>query len=436
MVFETQWKLEVLRVFMTSKLYLLSKKVRNVMRNCCDSKYIFFNQKYEIYFWRRIYIDDFWCIKYEYQRSSLWFQKQSMFTSWIFPMIALQKHVSLKSYNTFSVDVQADFFVDIQNEQEIFDLISMDVFASQPRLILGGWANILFTKDYHGLVVKISLMGKTVVKEENNLVYIKAGAGENRHEVMMRSLQQWYVWGENLVLIPGQVWSAPVGNIGAYGKEAKDIIHEVEWIDLMTKEKKTRNASACKFGYRDSIFKQELKNKVIITAVTFVFNKQSSDYIPNIEYADIQQSILAAGKNPATISAQDIADIIIAIREKKLPDRTKIGTAGSFFKNPIVEKNQFEWLVLKYPQLKWNEIHISELWILHSAFKLSAGQLIELAGFKGKSEWQVGTYNNHALIIVNNGGASGSEIRAFAQSIQKKVLELFWVILEPEVIIL
>jgi len=340
----------------------------------------------------------------------------------------IQKNISLKPYNTFAVDVQADFFVEVKDEQDIFDLISTDVFTTQPHLIIWSWANILFTKNYNGLVIKVSLPGKEVVKQEGDIVYIKAGAGEIRHDVMMRSLDKWYVGGENLVLIPGQVWSAPVGNIGAYGKEAKDIIFEVEWIDLTTKEKKVRTNSDCKFAYRESIFKNELKNKVIITAVTFVFEKPSAGYVPNIQYNDIQDSIWEQEIDPITITAQQVADIIIDIREKKLPDRKEIGTAGSFFKNPVIEKGQFEKLLEKYPQLKWNTVP--------NGIKLSAGQLIELAWYKGRSEWPVGTYDKHALIIVNNGGASGPEIRAFAQAIQKKVLELFGVSLEPEVIVM
>ncbi len=348
----------------------------------------------------------------------------------------IQKNISLKPYNTFAVDVQADFFAEVKHEQDILDLISNDIFSTQPHLILGGGANILFTKDYTWLVVKVSLMGKEIVKEEDNNIYIKVGAGENRHEVMMWSLEQWFVWWENLVSIPGQVWSAPVGNIGAYGKEAKDIIYAVEWIDIATKEKKVRTHNECAFEYRESIFKHDLKNKVIITAVTFKFEQQSSDYIPNIQYHDIQERIATLWINPSKITAQEVANIITYIREGKLPDRKKIGTAGSFFKNPVIEKDQFEKLLVKYPQLKWTEVYNSEFWTMNSAFKLSAGQLIELAGYKWKSEWSVATYDKHALIIVNNGGASGPEIRAFAQAIQKKILELFDVELEPEVIIM
>lgn len=348
----------------------------------------------------------------------------------------LRQNISLKPYNTFAVDVQADFFVEIYNEQYIFDLISSDVFSTYPHFILWWWANILFTKNYKGLIIKISLSGRTVIKEEDTKAYVRVGAGENRHETMMRALGHWYVWGENLVLIPGEVGAAPVGNIGAYGKEAKDIIYQVEGIDIETKEKKIRSTSECVFAYRDSIFKNQLKDKIIITAVTFVFEKQSAEYIPNIQYGDIQESIWIQWIDPAKISAQELANIIIAIRQNKLPDPEKIWTAWSFFKNPIVGKDVFEKLLLSYPQLKGNEVHNSKLWILHSAFKLSAGQLIELAGFKWKTEWAVGTYTKHALVLVNNGGATGKDIQTFAQAIQKKVLELFEVSLEPEVIIL
>lgn len=360
-------------------------------------------------------------------------------------IMEIQEHVSLKPYNTFAVDVLADFFVEVHNEQEIFDLISNDVFTKYPHLIVWWGANILFTKNYEGLVIKVSLLGKEVVKEEGNKVYIKVGAWEVWHELMMRTLEQGYVWGENLVLIPGQVWSAPIGNIGAYGKEAKDIISEVEWIDMVSKEKKIRTDSECKFAYRDSIFKHALKNKFIVTAVTFVFEKESPEYIPNIQYNDIQERIVSEWRDPLTLSAQEVANIIIPIREGKLPDWKKIGTAGSFFKNPVITQKEYENLVVKYPNLKWNAV-LSTHWKLEidasskegnwKLIKLSAGQLIELAGYKGKQVGAVATYVKHALIIINTGGASGTEIRAFAQAIQKKVYEMFGVKLEPEVIIM
>ncbi len=343
-------------------------------------------------------------------------------------MMEIQEQFSLKAYNTFAVDVLADFFVEVYTEQDIFDLISLDVFATHPHLILWAGANILFTKNYPGLVIKIDLLGKEIVQEDTDNVWVKVGAGEDRHEFIMRSLEHWYVWGENMVLIPGQVGSAPVGNIGAYGKETKDIVYEVEWIDIVTKEKKVRTNAECQFGYRESIFKHALQDKIIITAVTFVFTKESPEYIPNIQYADIQHRIVAQGLDPLSITAQEVADSIITIRESKLPDRRKIWTAGSFFKNPIITQKEYDLLLQKYPEIKWNAVS--------DKIKLSAGQLIELAGYKWKQVGAVATYVKHALIIVNMGGASGAEVRAFAQSIQAKVKEMFDVTLEPEVIIM
>lgn len=340
-------------------------------------------------------------------------------------------NISLKPYTTFALDVHADFFVDITQEQDIYDLISSDIFATQPHIILGWWANILFTQDYHGLIIKVSLLGKQIVKEDDSCVYLKVGAGENRHETIMRSLQHGYVGWENLVLIPGQVGAAPVGNIWAYGKEAKDIVYEVEGIDLSTQQKHTRTNQECWFGYRTSIFKQSLPH-ILITAVTFVFPKQTFDYRPTLQYNDIQERIWTLGLDPTTISAKEVAQLIIEIRQNKLPDYTKLGTAWSFFKNPIISQQEFESLILTYPLLKGTLVEAT-----HSRplIKLSAGQLIELAGFKGQRVGDAGTYEKHALILINYGTASGPEIWAFAQSIQKKVLDMFGVHLEPEVIV-
>lgn len=347
-------------------------------------------------------------------------------------MMDIQRNVSLRPYTTFAVDVTADWFVDLKQAQDILDLCKSDIFASSPHIILWWGANILFTKDYKGLVIKVSLLGKNIVYEDDTNVHIKVGAWENRHDMIMRSLAQGYVWGENLVLIPGQVWAAPVGNIWAYGKEAKDIIYEVEGIDLRTQESSTRTNAECQFGYRTSIFKRELKH-ILITAVTFIFQKQTESYIPTIQYRDIQQRITDLGKDPDHLSALEVAHLIIDIREHKLPDRTKIGTAGSFFKNPVIEVDHFQRLIETYPALIGNTFQEPDM--DHPQIKLSAGQLIELAWFKWCKIWSVGTYNRHALILVNYGGATWPEIWAFAQSIQKKVLDMFWVHLEPEVII-
>jgi UDP-N-acetylmuramate dehydrogenase len=353
----------------------------------------------------------------------------------------IQENISLLDYNTFHVDVKARFFVDIKEEQDVLDLISNEVFTQYPHVILGDGANILFTRDYEGLVIKVSLMGKEVIWEYNDLLYVQVGAGENRHETMMRSLEKWYAGGENLVFIPGQVGAAPVGNIWAYGKEAKDIIHQVEGIDLQTWEKKMFSDEDCHFAYRDSIFKRELKDRILITHVVFVFQKITDAYIADIKYADIQKAIADQDKDPLKISPWEVADIIIAIREQKLPDRTKVGTAWSFFKNPIVTKEQYEKLLQKYPELKWNILQQdnqnSALNIQNSTLvKLSAWQLIDLIGYKWRANGPVGTYANHALVLINEWWANGQDIMNFAQKIQKKVLEQFGVMLEPEVVII
>lgn len=337
----------------------------------------------------------------------------------------IQENVSLKNYNTFQIDAKAAFFVEITNEEDIQHLIANDVRTSHPHLILGGGANILFTKDYDGLIVKVSIMGKEIV-EEDGFVYVKASAGEDRHETMMRILNQGLVWCENLVYIPGQVGSAPVGNIWAYGKEAKDIIFSVEAIDLKTWEKKVFSNAECAFSYRDSVFKRDLKDRFLITAVVFQVQKNSPDYQPDVEYRDIQQAL--ASQWVEHVSGLELANMIIEIRKHKLPDRHTIWTAGSFFKNPIVEKNDYDNLLQKYPELIW--------WPMDEVLKvkLSAGQLIELAGMKWHRQWYVGVSEQHALVLINYWWWTGHDIVALAKAIQKKVLGQFAIRLEPEVL--
>ena len=338
----------------------------------------------------------------------------------------IQENVSLKNYNTFQIDAKAAFFVEITNEDDIKNLISNDVRTSHPHIILGGGANMLFTKDYNGLVVKVSLLWKQILEEKDGFIYVKVGAGEDRHETMMRMLDQGFVWCENLVYIPWQVGSAPVGNIWAYGKEAKDIIFSVEIIDLKTGDKKVLSNTECEFAYRDSVFKHEAKDRFLITVVIFQMQKDSVDYQPDVEYRDIQQAL--ASQWVEKVSGLELANMIIEIRKHKLPDRHEIWTAGSFFKNPIVEKNDYDNLLQKYPELIW--------WPMEEILKvkLSAGQLIELAGMKWHRQWYVGVSEKHALVLINYWWWTGANILKLAKTIQKKVLSQFAVRLEPEVL--
>ena len=349
----------------------------------------------------------------------------------------LQENISLKQYNTFQVDAKAKFFCEVRIEEEIKELISHDVWTQYPHFILGGGANILFTKDYEWLIIKTSLLGKEILEEKNGFIYVRAWAGEDWHETMMRTLEQWLVGGENLVFIPGQVGSAPVGNIGAYGKEAKDIIFSVEWIDLISGEEKILSNEDCHFVYRDSIFKHELKDRFLITSVIFQLQKDSPNYIPDTQYKDIQQAIASQWLHQ--VSGLEVAHIIIEIRKDKLPDRHEVGTAGSFFKNPVIDQEHYNTLLQEYPNLIWREIDNAiqdqASSIKHQALvKLSAGQLIDLAWLKWYRQGDAGISPQHALVVINYGNASGEDIVHLAREIQEKVFDQFAVQLEPEVI--
>ncbi|MCX6822801.1 MAG: UDP-N-acetylmuramate dehydrogenase [candidate division SR1 bacterium] len=338
----------------------------------------------------------------------------------------IQENVSLKKYNTFQIDAKAAFFAEVQHTEDIHYLISNEVWIRYPHLILGGGANILFTKDYAGLVVKVSLLGKHIIEEKDSIVYVNVSAGEDWHETMMRMLEQKLVGCENLVYIPGTVGSAPVGNIGAYGKEAKDIIFSVEGIDLISGETKVLSNAECAFDYRDSVFKHDLKGRFLITSVIFKLQKETPEYQPDVEYKDIQQAI--ASQALEKVSGLELANIIIELRKKKLPDRHDVGTAGSFFKNPIVDKSDYDNLLQKYPELiGWPTDELRMI-------KLSAGQLIDLAELKGYREGYVGISEKHALVLINYGGGTGPNMVKLAKTIQKKVLSQFGIRLEPEVL--
>ncbi len=341
-------------------------------------------------------------------------------------MISIQKNFSLKNYNTFHVNAKADFFVEIFSEDDVAQLLQSEVLKTNKFFILWWGADILFTQDFAGVMIKISIPGREIISEnETGEVVVKVWAGEDRHDFILRCVEHHRCWAENLSYIPGQVGSAPVQNIGAYWLEAKDIIHSVQGINIETWEKVTLTHEECEFSYRDSVFKHQRKDKIIITSVIFRLQKWTPAYQFKIEYKDLQWVL--SGQE---LSLEKIVETIVNIRKSKLPDRKEIGTAGSFFKNPIISQQQYAELKESYPELIGHPDPNNSMFI-----KLSAGQLIDLAGFKGKQEWLVWTYDKHALVLINNGW-TGTDVRAFAQGIQKKVLELFQVSLEPEVIIL
>lgn len=329
----------------------------------------------------------------------------------------IYEHYALKALNTFGIEVQARYFCMLRT---LGGLKSVMLWRREhphlPVLFLGGGSNILFIADFPGLVVQVRLEERKLIAEDKDYVYLRAGAGENWHEFVRWTIAQGYAGLENLSLIPGTVGAAPLQNIGAYGVELKDHFYELDALDWRTAELRKFSLDACAFAYRDSHFKSVEPGRWLIAAVTFRLPKKP---IWKTDYAGVSEQL--AGK---TLDASSISDAIIALRQSKLPDPAVIGNAGSFFKNPIVSAEQFAALKLSYPHCPG--------WVQGEQVKLSAGWLIDQGGWKGKRTGDAGSYEKHALVLVNHGQASGAEVWQFAQSIMASVQAQFGVVLEPE----
>ena len=326
---------------------------------------------------------------------------------------------SLKEYNTFGVEVLANNFNKAENEDEILNFLSEN---KNVPLILGGGSNILFKNNINKPILKIEIKGIEIIEENENTVYVSVGAGENWNDFVKWTLVKNYGGIENLSLIPGNVGSAPIQNIGAYGVELKDVFQSCRAISIDNKILKTFNKEQCNFTYRSSIFKEKLKNKYIISRVTFKLSK--INHVINSEYKPLKDLLKIKGNLNPTI--QDISKLVIEIRTNKLPDPKKIGNCGSFFKNPIISNSKFKNLNEYFSCVPNYKISENEV-------KIPAAWLIEECGFKGKNEGKTGTHKKHALVIVNNGGATGKEIYDFSQKIKKSVLKKFNILLEEEV---
>jgi UDP-N-acetylmuramate dehydrogenase len=327
---------------------------------------------------------------------------------------------SLKSYNTFGIDVKAERFVSVSSLEELKSVLKGN-FAEE-LFVLGGGSNMLLTQDITATVLHINLKGIKVVQETEDFVFIRANAGENWHEFVLWTLAHGYGGLENLSLIPGNIGSSPIQNIGAYGVELKDHFVSCETIDIQTTEILNFNAEKCDFGYRNSIFKNKVKGKYIITSVTFKLSKKNHQLYTN--YGSINEALEENGiTNP---SIQDVSNAVIRIRQQKLPDPRELGNSGSFFKNPVIPFEAFQELQKEYPELPHYKISENE-------FKIPAGWLIDRAGFKGFREGDAGVHKNQALVLVNYGTATGSEILNLAQKIQDKIHILFKIALELEV---
>jgi len=328
---------------------------------------------------------------------------------------------SLKSLNTFGIDVMARQFATFQDIESLKNLLSQ-IKPEQNLLVIGGGSNMLFTKDFDGVVIKNEIKGIELINEDNSHYFVKAGAGEIWHDLVMFCVANNYQGIENLALIPGCVGASPMQNIGAYGVELKDVFHELDAIEITTGNLVHFNLQECKFGYRESVFKNELKNKFIIVSVTFKLNKLP---VFNTSYGNISSVLNEKGIRDITM--KEIADAVIEIRSSKLPDPKIIGNAGSFFKNPEIGIEQFEKLRKDYPTIVGYPTELGKI-------KVAAGWLIENAGWKGKVfRGAYGVHKNQALVLVNYGAATGSEIFELSQNIIDSVFLKFDIKLNREV---
>ncbi|MDO6676680.1 UDP-N-acetylmuramate dehydrogenase [Tenacibaculum sp. 1_MG-2023] len=330
----------------------------------------------------------------------------------------IQENISLKEYNTFGINVNAKRFVSITSVYQLQQLLKeeKDIF------LISGGSNMLLTKDIETLVVHIDIKGISIDRENHNDTHITVNAGENWHEFVLWCVSQNYGGLENLSLIPGNVGTCPIQNIGAYGVEVKDTITKVEAIEIGTGKLVSFSAEECQFGYRNSIFKNEAKGKYVLTSVSFQLTKNNHKL--NTSYGAIESELSSKGITNPTI--KDISDAVIAIRQSKLPNPKEIGNSGSFFKNPVVSKDHFEKLKEKHPNIPSYVISDTEI-------KVPAGWLIEQSGFKGKSFGNYGVHEKQALVLVNYGNASGKEIYELAQKIQQTIKDKFDINLEIEV---
>jgi UDP-N-acetylmuramate dehydrogenase len=334
--------------------------------------------------------------------------------------LEIQNNFSLKNYNTFGIEAKAKQFVAVHSLPELKTVLEQNKL--QHKFILGGGSNMLLTKDIEALVIHIDLKGKKIISENEDFVWVESKAGENWHEFVLWTIDQDFGGLENMSLIPGNVGTTPVQNIGAYGTEIKDTFVSCEALYVEEQETKTFTKEECRFGYRESIFKNEAKDRYIITSVVFKLTKRNHKI--NTSYGDITNEL--AKNNISIPSLKELSNAVIAIRKSKLPDPKELGNSGSFFKNPILLKSDFAKIHQQFPEMKYYDISETEV-------KVPAGWLIEQAGFKGKRFGNAGVHKNQALVIVNYGHATGQEVLDISKNIQETILNKFGIQIEAEV---
>jgi len=331
-------------------------------------------------------------------------------------MFEIKEDFSLKNYNTFGIDVKTKYFIEYSSVNELSNFLETYRKDGLPLMFIGGGSNVLFTKDFEGYILHPRIIGTEILNEDNEKVYVRVGAGEDWDEFVAFCVENNWSGIENLSLIPGNVGTCPLQNIGAYGVEVKDVITEVETIEIDTLKKAILTNEECQFGYRDSIFKRKLKGKHIINYVTFCLSKEQ---VFKLDYGNLKDEL----KKYDQLNLHNIRQAVIDIRASKLPNPEEIGNAGSFFKNPVVDASIVENLKKNYPEIPYytqEENHV----------KIPAGWLIEQAGWKGKKTGNVGVHEKQALVLVNHGGATGMELVNLAQEIQKSVKDKFGIDIE------
>ncbi|HQA74505.1 UDP-N-acetylmuramate dehydrogenase [Flavobacterium sp.] len=332
----------------------------------------------------------------------------------------IHTNFSLKNYNTFGIEAKAKQFVAVHSIDELKTVL--ENHATEKKFILGGGSNMLLTQDIDSLVIHIDLKGKKILKEDDDFVWVESQAGENWHEFVLWTIDQNFGGLENMSLIPGNVGTTPVQNIGAYGAEIKDTFVSCEAMEITTQKMKSFSKEECRFGYRESIFKHEVKDKYIITSVTFKLTNRNHKI--SVEYGDIKAEL--AKNNIEKPSLKDVSNAVITIRNSKLPNPKELGNSGSFFKNPILSREQFLKVQEQFPDVKHFDISETEV-------KVPAGWLIEHSGLKGYRKDDAGVHKNQALVLVNYGKATGQDILSLSKYVQKTVFDKYGIAIEAEV---
>ncbi len=333
----------------------------------------------------------------------------------------IKKDTSLQNLNTFGLNVNSKHFIELNSVDKAIDFVKSDIKRYDKTLVLGSGSNLLFTSDFEGIVLKVNIPGIHVVKEDDNHFWLKVGAGVIWHDLVNSCIRANFGGIENLSLIPGTVGAAPIQNIGAYGVELKNTFEALEAINLENGKKKYFTNQECKFGYRDSIFKHELKDKYLITNVVVRLTRNP---IVNIKYGNIQEALLKTGKDEYSI--KDVSDAIINIRKAKLPDPDKIGNAGSFFKNPIVKVELFNAIKQSYPEIPSYKQS-------DDSIKIPAAWLIDQCKLKGIQHKGAAVHVDQPLVLINNNNATGQDIVELSENIRQKVKNEFGILLETEV---